>query len=115
MVPVEVRRRIVAAYQRGDTKTYAETAKVFGVGVATVNRLLRRVREGKDVRPDLSSCGRKVVVDKACGRRGVVASARDGTSACNAERANRRVGEAQRSSCCAGHDVERNETRWFHA
>ena len=48
---VDLRRRIVDAYQGGRTVTYEATAVMFGVGVATVNRLLRRKRETGDVLP----------------------------------------------------------------
>ena len=46
---LDLRRRIVDAYQEGRTKTYVATAEMFGIGVATVNRLLRRKRETGDV------------------------------------------------------------------
>lgn len=48
---VDLRRRIVDAYHGGRTVTYEATAAMFGVGVATVNRLLRRKRETGDVLP----------------------------------------------------------------
>ena len=48
-VSLDLRRRIVAAYVSGKTKTYQATADIFGVGVATVSRLLRRHRETGDV------------------------------------------------------------------
>ena len=47
---LDLRRRIVAAYESGRTATYKETALVFGVGLATVSRLLRRQRETNDVK-----------------------------------------------------------------
>ena len=47
---LDLRRRIVAAYRSGKTRTYEETADVFGVGLATVSRLLRRQRETNDVK-----------------------------------------------------------------
>src|SRR6185503_21300341 len=46
---IDLRRRIVEAYQAKQSGTYIETAKVFGVGEATVSRLLRRQRETGDV------------------------------------------------------------------
>lgn len=46
---LDLRRRIVDAYERGLTPTYELTAQMFGVGRATVNRLLRRYRETGDV------------------------------------------------------------------
>jgi transposase len=48
---VDLRRRIVDAYRNGKTTTYEATASMFGVGRATVNRLLRRKRETGDVLP----------------------------------------------------------------
>jgi transposase len=50
-ISVDLRRRIVDAYQSGKTTTYEATASMFGVGRATVNRLLRRERESGDVLP----------------------------------------------------------------
>ena len=46
---IDLRRRVVEAYLAGRTATYAETATVFAIGYATVNRLLRRKRETGDV------------------------------------------------------------------
>lgn len=46
---LDLSRRIVAAYRSGRTKTYDATAEMFGVGRATVNRLLRRQRETGDL------------------------------------------------------------------
>jgi transposase len=48
---IDLRRRIVDAYQSGRTPTYKATSEMFGVGTATVNRLLRRKRESGDVLP----------------------------------------------------------------
>jgi transposase len=48
---LDLRRRIVDAYQTGRTPTYVATAVMFDVGSATVNRLLRRKRETGDVLP----------------------------------------------------------------
>ena len=48
---LDLRRRIVDAYQTGRTSTYEATAAMFGVGIATVNRLVRRKRETGDVLP----------------------------------------------------------------
>lgn len=48
---VDLRRRIVDAYLSGRTETYEATAEMFDVGIATVNRLLRRKRETGDVLP----------------------------------------------------------------
>ena len=48
-ISLDLRRRIIAAYQSGMTATYQATAAMFGVGRATVSRLLRRARETGDV------------------------------------------------------------------
>ena len=50
-ISLDLRRRIVDAYHSGKTTTYEATASMFGVGFATVNRLLRRKRETGDVLP----------------------------------------------------------------
>jgi transposase len=47
---MELRRRIVDAYERGEG-TYFELAQRFGVGEATVYRLLKLRRERGDVTP----------------------------------------------------------------
>src|SRR5216683_4506250 len=46
---VDLRRRLVEAYCSKKSGTYAATAALFGVGQATVSRLLRRFRETGDV------------------------------------------------------------------
>src|SRR5580704_4252706 len=46
---VDLRRRLVEAYQSKRSGTYAATAALFGVGEATVSRNLRRYRETGDV------------------------------------------------------------------
>lgn len=51
MIGLELRKRIVEAYDSGLSGTYEETAELFGVGRATVSRLLRRHRETGDVQP----------------------------------------------------------------
>lgn len=48
---VEFRQRIVQAYRSGESGTYAQTARIFFVGEATISRLLRQDRETGDVRP----------------------------------------------------------------
>lgn len=48
-VPLELRRRIVEAYERNEG-TYFELAQRFGVGEATVYRLVRLKRERGDVK-----------------------------------------------------------------
>ena len=50
MIGLELRKRIVEAYGSGRSGTYEETATLFGVGRATVSRLLRRKRETGDVK-----------------------------------------------------------------
>lgn len=51
MIGIELRRRIVDAYESGRSGSYRATAELFGVGRATVSRLLRRHRETGDVKP----------------------------------------------------------------
>jgi transposase len=46
---VDLRRRLVKAYRGKKSGTYEATAALFGVGEATVSRLLRRFRETGDV------------------------------------------------------------------
>ena len=46
---LDLRRRLVEAYLEKRSGTYEETAKLFGVGPATVSRNLRRFRESGDV------------------------------------------------------------------
>jgi transposase len=46
---IDLRRRLVEAYRSKQSGTYEETAALFGVGEATVSRLLRRKRETGDV------------------------------------------------------------------
>jgi len=46
---IDLRRRVVEAYRAKRSGTYAETAILFGIGEATVSRLLRRYRESGDV------------------------------------------------------------------
>ena len=53
---LDLRRRIVAAYERNEG-TYAELAQRFGVGEATVSRLLRRQRELGHVVPEAAGGG----------------------------------------------------------
>jgi transposase len=50
MIPIELRKRIVEAYNSGLSGTYEATAELFGVGRASVSRLLRRHRETGDVK-----------------------------------------------------------------
>jgi transposase len=48
---IEVKRLVVLAYREKQSGSYAETAALFGMGEATVNRTLRRQRETGDVLP----------------------------------------------------------------
>jgi transposase len=49
-LPVQLRERLVAAYKSGEF-TYRKIASIFGVGEATVSRLLARERKTGDVDP----------------------------------------------------------------
>jgi transposase len=51
VIPVEVRQRVVKAYREGRSGTYAQTARLFSVGEASVSRWLRKDREGEDLAP----------------------------------------------------------------
>lgn len=55
-LPLELRRRIVEAYERNEG-TYFELAQRFGVGEATVYRLVKLKRERGTVRVDASPRG----------------------------------------------------------
>lgn len=48
---IDLRRRVVDAYLSGKTSTYEETAELFGIGEATVSRLLSLYRSTGDVAP----------------------------------------------------------------
>lgn len=50
-ISTDLRRSLVEAYARGEG-TYAELARLFGIGDATVSRILRRKRERGSVEPD---------------------------------------------------------------
>ena len=63
MIEQGLRRRIVEAYRSGLSGTYAQTAALFGVGEATVSRLLRRYRETGDVKAKPVGGNRARVVD----------------------------------------------------
>lgn len=55
--PLALRERLVDAYKRGGF-TYASLAAMFGVGEATVSRLLTRDRRnGGDLRPNAPGGG----------------------------------------------------------
>ena len=62
---LDLRRRVVAAYRSGLTATYEATASMFGIGRATVSRLLRRERETGDVEYKPRGGNRARVVDLA--------------------------------------------------
>ena len=47
----DLRHRVVEAYRTGVCNTYSATAKLFGVGIASVNRWLRLERESGDLKP----------------------------------------------------------------
>jgi len=62
-ISLDLRRRIVDAYCNDLTETYEATAEMFGVGIATVSRLLRRKRETGDVLPKKRGGDRRRAVD----------------------------------------------------
>ncbi len=62
---LDLRRRMVAAYRSGLTASYDAAAEMFGVGRATVSRMLRRERETGDVQLKPRGGNRKRVVDDA--------------------------------------------------
>lgn len=64
-ISIDLRRRLVQAYRSKQSGTYAATAALFGVGEATVSRLLRRFRETGDVkyRPKGGNNPRRVDLD----------------------------------------------------
>lgn len=60
---IDLRRRIVAAYRAKKSGTYERTAELFGIGDATVSRLLRRYRDTGDVLPKKKGGNNPRVVD----------------------------------------------------
>jgi len=60
-IPVEIRRRIVLAFDQGDTRE--EIAEVYGVGVASITRFLTRRRETGSLTPSTRP-GRTPVMDE---------------------------------------------------
>lgn len=48
-ISIDLRRRVRDAYRKGLTSSYDATAEMFGIGRATVGRILRRDRETGDV------------------------------------------------------------------
>ena len=51
MIRLDVRKRVVEAYRSGKSGTYAQTARLFGIGEASVSRWLRKDREGESLEP----------------------------------------------------------------
>ena len=64
-ISLELRRRAVEAYRSGLTKTYEATAEMFGIGRASVDRLLRRYRETGDVAAKPRGGNNPILVDDA--------------------------------------------------
>lgn len=60
---VDLRKRIVGAYERGGV-TRQEVADLFQVGRATVNRLVKRYRSTGSLEPDPHGGGREPKFDK---------------------------------------------------
>jgi transposase len=54
---VDLRTRIIAAWQSSKFSSWEEIAETFGVGRATVNRLIRRFRETGSVEPSTHGGG----------------------------------------------------------
>jgi transposase len=48
-ISLDLRRRVRDAYRKGLTESYDATAEMFGIGRATVGRILRRDRDTGDV------------------------------------------------------------------
>jgi transposase len=63
-ISLDLRRRIVEAYLSGRSGTYQTTAEMFGVGVATVSRLLHLNREHGDLRAKARGGNRAREVDE---------------------------------------------------
>lgn len=77
---IDLRQRIVEAYLAGEG-TYAEIAARFGVGEATVSRMLRRERERGDLKPKAWAGGPTPTIsdDELSELRELVAATPDGT------------------------------------
>jgi transposase len=60
---LRLRQQLVHAYNSGLVKTYAETAEMFGVGEATVSRLLRQFRETQNLEPSATRGHRPRAID----------------------------------------------------
>lgn len=65
ILSIDLRRRIVESYESGKTRTYKETARMFGVGEATVSRLIRKKKETGDLLPGKRGGGPQRMVDMA--------------------------------------------------
>ena len=63
VLSIDLRRRVVSAYESGESGTYEQTAKMFGIGEATVSRWLRLKRETGDVLPNTRGGHRPRKVD----------------------------------------------------
>lgn len=50
-IHLEVRQRVVKAYREGRSGTYAQTARMFSIGEASVSRWLRKDRAGESLVP----------------------------------------------------------------
>ncbi len=65
VLPLRLRKQLVHAYKTGLVDTYEKTAEVFGVGRASVSRLLRQHRETGSVEPKRVGGSRRRAVDDA--------------------------------------------------
>jgi len=61
-IPVELRKRIVEAFDQGDNRE--EIAERFGVGVASITRLLTRRRTTGSLEPSPRSGGHAPILDE---------------------------------------------------
>lgn len=62
-ISLGLRRRAVEAYRSGLTRTYEATAEMFGIGRASVSRLLRRYRATGDVQAKPRGGNNPIAVD----------------------------------------------------
>ena len=65
ITPLRLRQQLVHAYNSGLVKTYDEAAEMFGVGRATVSRLLRQYRETGNLEPSATRGHRPRAIDDA--------------------------------------------------
>ena len=79
-ISTDLRRSLVEAYARGEG-TYADLARLFAIGPATVSRVLRRQRERGSVEPDGHAGGMPALIadDELPALREMVMSAPDRT------------------------------------